>query len=149
MQTKNILIDWGYPVVDNTYALRRNCDAILYNINHDVQFVGIGVSGAMILGALAATVCRHNHKFILIGEHRTKPHQRVSIGDLPIVVVDDHFCSGKTISRLSALLQSMNVLHRVEAVIMNEWKQSKTHDQIATTLQAMEVCFPFAKIWIH
>lgn len=145
MQTKNLLLDWGYPVVDHGLKLRSNCRVILDVLDHAVQFVGIGASGAMILGALSVQLCIHPHQFILIGENRIKPHQKIIFHDLPIVVVDDHYCSGKTIHRIGAYLKSHHVDHLVEYVIMNEWKQC---DLMETSKQTMEVVFPSAT-WIH
>lgn len=150
LETKNILKDWGYPVITNPVTLLDNCHRITREMlkqykGNSIQLVGIGGSGAMILGALSVLQIYKwaKWKFVYLGPKLSK----YDFDDSPIIIVDDHVTSGLTLLKIAFILKQNDLLNNVEGVVMNEWKGAPGYFE--KNKAELEKVFPTAKFWIH
>jgi orotate phosphoribosyltransferase-like protein len=166
MEKMKVLVhEWSYPVCSQPFHLKFNIEAALNEVcirsmgnNYKkVQFIGIGTSGALLLGALAGRITWENYfDFILL----RKPEDTTSQGksdsyttlnkNYPIIIIDDHICEGDTIREVSDQLQAQDCLDNVIGVIARTWMESNPeYSKLSQHEKLLPELFPKIKFWLY
>lgn len=151
--------DWGYPVCQNPNQLHTN----LVNANNWVQhkmgynprqFVSLGTSGAMLLGALsfAYGIDIVRQEYILF----RKPEDTTAEGKyyqtlnpkLPIIIIDDHITSGSTIWKIALEIARQSLIDNVIGVIAQSWDNDNL-EYVAKHEKLLADYFPCIKFWLY
>lgn len=156
METRKILkVNWGYPVNEHQAEMALNIDSIknfLWSFMEDenlFQFVGIGASGATLIGAIGNTrLLRTNSILLRKKTDRKYKNWSVRFNDSPIVIIDDHILSGSTLKQIAEQLTEEKVIKQVTMVIARCWEDDNPV-YLEKGKEVMQKLFPNIKVWAH
>lgn len=149
--------DWAYPVCQHPTQLQININYITTHFQRSngfgsVQFVSIGTSGAMLLGALSARIFHGSQfRFILLrkgNDDTSQGRYHVDFNDTPIVIIDDHIHNGFTMKKISDQLTDKKVVDQVIGVIARCWDENDP-EYVSKNQDAIVGNFPKVKFWIY
>jgi hypothetical protein len=153
--------DWSYPVIEHGSELYLNLvDVIKYlednYKNTQLTFVGIGCSGAMLLGALSTVVqfIPNNFEYRLHFKLLRKKDDSTARGreyeDIDpttnIIIIDDHICSSATITNLALILEEKQLLNNVIGIIASSWYMYDCDKGANININEL---FPHIQFWIN
>lgn len=152
--------DWGYPVCQNPRQLYGNIRAAqiqVYNMlgQRERQFVGLGSSGAMLLGAMSFASVPNpgpDEKFILFRKPEDTTNEGKHYQDLhksnAIIIIDDHITSGSTIWKICVQIAIQGCTQNVVGVIAKSWDNDNP-EYVAKHEKLLADYFPSIKFWMY
>lgn len=152
METRKILkVNWGYPVNEHLIELSTSImhiERFMYSmLDTRNQFVGIGASGATLLGALV----KGTYSPLILLRKKTDPKYKdwsVKFNASPITIIDDHILEGRTLRIIAEQLTEAKVISQVTMVIARCWEDDNPV-YLEKGKEVMQELFPNIKIWAH
>jgi orotate phosphoribosyltransferase-like protein len=128
MENLKVLRFYGYPVIHSPDTLKWNVQKIAEYLkprypDNNLQFIGTGTSGAMILTAISLLPEYQAATFCLVKKEGEHSHRSSLSPDFshqcPAVVVDDEISTGMTMHRIATSLHE-ELRKMVEVVAVNK-----------------------------
>jgi hypothetical protein len=150
------LKDWEYPVISKPDILRDNINIIkdfMYNEKYFgpyIRFVSIGSSGAMLLGALATSDNARAYfaEYTLLRKSKDERQIADFRKPYPIIIIDDHMTSGRTVEEIAKQLEERNVIQRVVGFIALNW-DDREPVYLAKFSALLPELFPNIMFWLR
>lgn len=155
MEVQRFLADWDHPF-DNPKEFASNIRFIhAYLSDKSYQYLGYAGSGGIFLGALAAHDNGPEHDYVHLRKSNDNSsslrYSVVGISSKPIVIIDDHIHTTRTMSEIAEQLKNRNKLDQVIGVIARCFdmdlpeNNKKLFNEMPNKLQ---VIFPNIKFWM-